>query len=195
MVKTIKMLLDEFKDYSDPYGKIRRLCKEGQLFEIKRGLYETSSNINGYVLAPIIYGPSYLSFNFALSYYGLIPEAVHEYTSATFMKGKKKEYNNIFGRYSYRDIPKKAFPFETHIINDGDYYYSIASREKALCDRFYELPLVKNQKEVEALLFEDMRVYEDELLKINIETISKLSSLYGSSNVTLLEAYLKRRTR
>jgi len=195
MVKTTNMLLEELQNYSDPYGKIRRLCDEGLLFEITRGLYETEKNINGRVLAPVIYGPSYLSFNYALSYHGLIPEAVYEYTSATSQKGKKKQYHNIFGTYSYRDIPRNVFPFETNLISENGYYYAIAGREKALCDKLYELKPVANQRELEALLFDDMRLYEDEFFKLNPEIIKKLSVYYCSNNVKLLSAYLVRRYR
>lgn len=195
MIKTTNMLLEELQNYSDPYGKIRRLCQEGRLFEITRGLYETEKKINGYVLAPVIYGPSYLSFNYALSYHGLIPEAVYEYTSATCQKGKKKQYTNIFGTYSYRDIPAKAFPYETILLSENGYHYMMAGREKALCDKLYELKPVKNQNELEALLFEDMRVYEDEFLRLDHEIISELSGCYGSNNVKYLSAYLARRQR
>lgn len=55
-------------------------------------MYETDSNTPGYLLAGSIYGPSYLSFDFALAYYDLIPERVVNYTSATFGKKKKKNF-------------------------------------------------------------------------------------------------------
>ena len=56
-----------------------------------------------YLLAGSIYGPSYISFEFALSYYGLIPEAVHVVTCASFEKKKKKTYDTIFGTFTYRN--------------------------------------------------------------------------------------------
>ena len=40
------------------------------------------------VLANLIYGPSYVSYEYALTYYGLIPERVFEVTSATTQKNK-----------------------------------------------------------------------------------------------------------
>ena len=68
--------------------KIGRLVKERKLIPIIRGLYETDDSVPGYLLANIIYGPSYLSFEFALSWYDLIPEAVFTITSASFSKKK-----------------------------------------------------------------------------------------------------------
>lgn len=48
----------------------------GEYTKVVKGIYETNSDTAGYLLAGSIYGPSYLSFDFALSYYGMIPEAV-----------------------------------------------------------------------------------------------------------------------
>ena len=72
MIVSSQMLLNQLKLYSDPYGKIRRMCQAGKLYPLTKGLYETSGNISGYLLAPVLYGPSYLSFQYALSRHGLI---------------------------------------------------------------------------------------------------------------------------
>ncbi len=84
--------MDELKKYVNPTAKIRLLLDSGKLVPIIRGLYETDASIPGYYLAPIIYGPSYLSFEFALAYYSLIPEVVYNFTSATF---EKKRQSNM----------------------------------------------------------------------------------------------------
>ena len=192
MILTTQMLITKLSGYHDPFGKIRRLCKEGKLYQITKGLYETERDTDGKLLSCVIYGPSYLSFSYALSHYGLIPERVYEYTCATCGKGKKKHYHNFFGDYSYRDIPISAFPFETKLIEENGYAYVIATPEKALCDRLYELPPINNQSQLKALLFEDLRIDNDEFLKLNSETIENLSKLYHNKNVKLLSSYLRR---
>ena len=65
MVKTTKMLLRELSEYNDPFGKINRLLKAYELFLLKKGFYETDKTKPGYLFAPVIYGPSYLSFDYA----------------------------------------------------------------------------------------------------------------------------------
>ena len=90
MIKTTGILVEEYKSYRNPKMKIGRLVKERKLIPIIRGLYETDDSVPGYLLANIIYGPSYLSFEFALSWYDLIPEAVFTITSASFSKKKNK---------------------------------------------------------------------------------------------------------
>ena len=62
-----------------------------KLIKIRNGLYETEANTPSYLLAGSIYGPSYISFEYALSYYGLIPERVTTITCATFNKRKEKK--------------------------------------------------------------------------------------------------------
>ncbi len=105
MILTSNIIKNNLQEYSNKNTKICREVKNGNLIKIVNGLYETDSNINGYLLAGSIYGPSYLSFDFALSYYGLIPEKVTAFTSATCNKNKKKSYNNQFGTFLYRFVP------------------------------------------------------------------------------------------
>ena len=95
MILTTSILLDKYKEFGDPYGKIRRLIKNKDLFLLSKGLYTDNSNISGLYVANAIYGPSYISFDTALSYWGMIPEAVYSVTSATTQKLKKKKYNNF----------------------------------------------------------------------------------------------------
>ena len=137
MIKTTAMLTDELNEYANPNAKIRRLVDVGQLIPVVRGIYETQGSIPGYYLAQIIYGPSYLSFEFALAYYSLIPEAVYNFTSATFEKKKAKIYSTHFGMYTYRDVPSEAYPIGLVLHIENGYGYQIATPEKAICDMLY----------------------------------------------------------
>ena len=109
MIKTTAMLLEELREYGSPKSKLARMAERGECFPITRGLYETDRNAPAYLLAGSIYGPSYISFEYALSRYGLIPEAVYAVTCATFEKKKKKKYETPFGTFTYRDVPSEAF--------------------------------------------------------------------------------------
>ena len=74
--------------YSNKNNKISRDIKNGKLFKIVNGIYETDPNTPPYLLASCIYGPSYISFEYALAYYGAIPERVYTVTCATYNKKK-----------------------------------------------------------------------------------------------------------
>ena len=192
MIKTTDMLLQEYCSYANPYNKIKRMVDSKSLFPIIKGLYETNPNIDGYCLAGSIYGLSYLSFDFALAYYGLISERVYTYTCATCLKKKTKQYHTSFGNFTYQDVPCSVFYLDVSIIKEGDYSYLIATREKALCDKLYSLNPLSNQKELKALLFEDLRIDEDEFYKLNVEDIDILAKGYKSRNINLLNKFIRR---
>lgn len=179
-------------NYSNKNNKISRDIKNGKLHKIVTGLYETDPNTPAYLLASSIYGPSYISFDYALSFYGLIPERVEVVTCATFNKKKTKKYITSFGTFTYRDIPILAYPEEIVLNIDGNYSYQIASREKALCDKLYTLSPLNNYKNLENMLFEDLRIDKQEFEELDVNKIDKLSNLYHSTNIKLLLKYMRR---
>lgn len=180
-------------EYSNKNNKISRDIRDGKLFKIITGLYETDPNTPGYLLSGSIYGPSYISFEYALSFYGLIPEKVTTITCATFDKKKKKQYTTNFGTFTYRDIPVLAYPEEILLKEENNYSYQIATPEKALCDKLYTLSPLYNYSNLENMLFNDLRIDIEEFNKLNVDKIDKLSKLYHSTNVELLSKYIRRK--
>ena len=186
------MLLDELHSYRNPRDKLARMVQNKECIPIIQGLYETDSSTPGYRLANCICTPSYLSFEFALSYHGLIPEAVYNFTSATFEKKKKKIFQTPFGNFSYRDVPSAAFPLGINLIQEGEYFYRIAEPEKALCDKLYTMSSVKNTEELAELLFQNLRIEKEELFKLDAKKIEQLSNAYHATNVAKFEILLRR---
>ena len=186
MIITSEQLLYENRCYKDPHHKIQSYVKKGNLIPLKRGLYETDAKLPGYVLAGEIVGPSYLSFSYALSYYGMIPERVKTYTSATFDRKKKLEFKNQFGMYSYRDIPERVFPFFYTRELFADRPYLIATREKALCDQLSIEPPIRGLKDFEEYLFDAMRLDEDAFEALDFERMRRIAPLYHRTNLEQL---------
>lgn len=191
MIKTTAMLLQEYNMYVNPAAKIARLVKNGDLSQIIKGLYETDGSTPGHYLARIIYGPSYLSFEFALSWHELIPEAVYVYTSATSIKKKKKQYETPFGVYTYRDVPVSVFPYGTKLYEENGYGFVIASAEKAICDKLYTCSPCANKRELRELLFYDLRIDENAFLNVNLDELAELAGLYHTVNHRLLISLIK----
>lgn len=182
----------ELIGYSNKNTKLLREVRDKKLFKIVNGLYETDINTPGYLLAGSIYGPSYISFEYALSYYGLIPERVTTITCATMEKKKKKQYDTQFGTFTYRDVPTLAYPEEIILKEENNYTFQIASQEKALCDKLYTLKPLNNYSNLENMLFNDLRIDTENFNKLNKEKIEKLSNLYNSTNIKLLAKYMRR---
>lgn len=191
MVLSADDLYLKYGDYTDVRGKIRREVAAGNLIQIARGLYETDKNTDGKYLAGYIYGPSYLSFDYALAYYGLIPEAVYNtFTCATYSKNKRKSYANSFGTYTYRDVPKSAFSSGVNLFIENGYSYQLAAPEKAVCDKLYSLPPVGTLKALKQLLFDDLRIDETMLIKLDMQDIACLAPLYRAKNVSLFAKFM-----
>ncbi len=192
MIITNDIIKKNLVEYSNKDTKLSREVRAGRLFKIINGLYETDPTTPGYLLAGSIYGPSYISFEYALSFYGLIPERVTTITCATFDKRKKKQYNTYFGVFTYRDVPVLVYPEEIILKEEKNYSYQIAAPEKALCDKLYTLAPLRNYSNLEKMLFNDLRINEEGVNELDVNKIEKLSDLYHSSNVDLLARYMRR---
>jgi len=192
MIITIAQLKTKYQSLVDKNGKIARDVKQGKLFPLVKGLYETDPNADGAKLAQFIYGPSYVSFDYVLYKNGLIPEAVYKtYTCATFNKKKIKTYTNHFGTFVYRDVPKDVFPMGIQVYQEGEYTYWVATSEKALCDKLYALPPVRTIKAFRTLLFVDLRLDETEFARLNQEDLLELAPLYHATNLQWLTKLIK----
>lgn len=187
MIVTYEMLKELLKDYKAPDMKIKRMSDKQEIIKLTKNLYETEKHTSGYLVANAIYSPSYLSFDYALSYYGLIPEAVYVYTSATYHKKKKKMYKNVIGTFLYHDVPASVYPLGINLMKEGDYYYAIASPEKALCDKLYTIKPVHSKKEMCSLLFDDLRIDIDLFQSLNFDDINILCDLYKKTNMKFLK--------
>ena len=187
MLISFDALAQQFAEYTDVKGKIRREVQGGRLVQVAKGLYETDVRADGKYLAGAIYGPSYLSFDYALSVHALIPEAVYNaYTSATVQKGKTKRYENAFGTFLYRDVPAAVYPLGVEIKEERGYSYQIASPEKALCDKLYSLSPVYSVKALKELLFDDLRIDKAAFVALQKDDILQLAPLYRATNLKLL---------
>lgn len=191
MIITTLNLKEMYKDYTDVNGKIKRDIDKGILFPLVRGIYETNALVDGFLLASYIYGPSYLSFEYALSFHNIIPERVVIYTNATFNKRKSKSYHNHFGLFTYRDVPSAAFPFSVNVYEENGYAYVMASPEKALCDLLYIKKPVTSIKELKMVLFEDLRINKESFDHLKFEEIRFLSDKYKSNNIKYLRKFIE----
>lgn len=195
MVKTTKMIREELRGYADPANKIARMVRARELVPIIRGLYETDPQASPWPLAGCIYGPSYISFESALAYHGLIPEANKVIMSATFEKGKTKSYGTPFGLYVYRDVPAAAFPHGIEVRQEDGRDFRIASPEKALCDTLHATGPLGGVGDVEDVLQDSLRIDVEDLRGLDAESVAFLATKYPSRNVRRLASYLKGRLR
>ena len=89
-------------------------------------------------------------------------------------------------------MPECIYPEGLRLEKEGERYYQIASPEKALCDKLYDMSPVGNIKEIIALLLEDLRIDEGMLGELDMELLSNISNRYPSKNVRLMSKALRK---
>lgn len=153
-----------FGEAANLRDKVSRLMKAGTLVGVVRGIYVTAPQLqkrtaSREILANMIFGPSYISFESVLSAVGLIPEATVAITSATLKRNR--QYDTSLGRFVYVHLPLEVFRFGygRESLPDGAGYL-IAQPEKALLDTLYIRGALRSLRSLEERLFEDLRIDE-----------------------------------
>jgi hypothetical protein len=189
-------LQDYFSDYANPKARIGRLVNQGVLYRLKRGLYiKAASARNAFVLgqaANRIYGPSYVSFVYALRWHGLIPEHVVHITSATYAKGRSKRYDTPVASFLYQDVPSAAYPHDITFAADGRRRFLIASAEKALCDTLYQTAGVRSMKQLDLLLFENLRIDPNAFHGLDHNKITLLAGYYKTTTLGSFAKFIRK---
>lgn len=190
MIKTHQGIMDDLADYASPKARLTRLIQSGALIQVRRGLFVEDGDVSRRALASAIYGPSYISFQYALAAYGLIPERVEAVTSASYGKNRDKLFRTPLGEYRYLYLPASAYPYGLTQAEDEGAKYIIATAEKALCDAVYKVAAAKSHALVQKLLLEEWRIEKDALRGFDRDFIRWIAPRYGRRSVASLAAWL-----
>jgi predicted transcriptional regulator of viral defense system len=175
---------------------IGQLIKKGYIVRVKKGLYVWGEQLDfeGYskeILANLIYGPSYISLESALSFHGLIPERVETVTSVTFKKNKL--FKTPVGSFEYVHLYKGAYAtgVNLHVINQTENYL-IAGPEKALLDYIaLRVRRIDSDTHLSQLLTEDIRIDQDEFDNLRTDLLIQYGAFYRSR---VIQKFIKKVT-
>jgi predicted transcriptional regulator of viral defense system len=151
-------------NFKAPKDKISKLEKSGKFIRLKKGLFVLSpeyskKKISKELVANHLLGPSYISLESALAYYGIIPERAYTTRSVTIKR--KKAFSTPLGTFEYLSVPNAYFPIgiKNELIN-GSFAFLIATPEKAICDLIITTPYLRIQSKKAMLeyLTEDLRI-------------------------------------
>jgi len=185
-------LLDAVQGYARPRMKISGMLARGDIVRVKKGLYILGEPLRRRpfcreLLANLIYGPSYISLEYALHYYGLIPERVETITSVT--SGRSRTFATPVGAFSYRMIPLEAFRtgMDRVELTDGRSFL-MATPEKALADRIVadRGAGISTRKELLEYLLTTLRIDPAGLRTLAPERMTEIARHYRSRRVRLL---------
>ena len=191
-------LMDVLRDYAHPRDKISDFLRKGVIVRVKKGLYVLGEDYrrrpySRQLLANLIYGPSYISLEYALSYYGLIPEHVEAVTSVS--TGRSRKFDTPVGLFIYREIPLRVFRIGmTRVENEGQPAFLIATAEKALCDKIRQDrgTGIRSLKQLQTYFFDDLRIDPFALERLNPEIVEEIARRYSSRKIQLLADLIRR---
>lgn len=116
--------------------------KAGLLIRLKKGLYALKTDLpSEEEIANRLYQPSYISFEYALAYYGLLPEMPYTITSATTKPTRNFMIDS--STFSYRSVKNSIFTGYS-LIKQNNHSFLIADPEKACLDYLYFVFLGKS---------------------------------------------------
>lgn len=166
---------------ASPEKKLCTLEQSGEIIRLKRNLYIINKELTGRMTdarlcANHLYGPSYVSLQWALRFYGMIPEQVFTMTCVTTKRSRT--FNTPIGVFSYTQVPPSYFPIGVSSIEENAVCFLMASREKALCDTILYDNFVphKSIKSLITYLEEDMRLDMDILSELNTDIIEECAN-------------------
>ncbi len=170
-------LHDLLSGYSNPAPKTASLLKKREIVQIRRGLYTFAEplrreRLSAGALANLISSPSYVSEDYALSWYGMIPETPAVVTSVAM--GRSRRFETEFGVFSYRYCRSRAYPIGVTATGEGQNRFLIATPEKALFDKVMSDRRFDGTGP-EAYLLEDLRLDEDTLRRLNRKRLKELA--------------------
>lgn len=166
--------------------------KNGEIIRLRRGLYtlpdgERGCGLSKPLIANVLYYPSYVSLEYALGFWGMIPEAVYAVTSVT--PKKTQEFLNSLGEFVYKNIKKDLFFGFVSMKDEFGSEVLFATPEKALLDFFY-LNTPANLKKTKSYFEESLRLQNID--QLNFEKMSTMVDRMKSAKISrIFESLLK----
>ncbi len=147
----LKLVADESQSFKN---QVSRWVKTGKLLRLRQGLYilneeDRKINPSRLYISKELYSPSYVSMEYALAFYGLIPERVADITCIS--SKKTAVFQNFLGRFVYQHVPERCFTGFREMKDDSGLAYYLAVAEKAVVDFLYlNLHLFKDEFKLRA---------------------------------------------
>jgi predicted transcriptional regulator of viral defense system len=179
-------LLPLLGEYTNPHDFIFRLCKRGDLIRLKNGFFVIAEKIKDKTvpyeqIANLLHGPSYISYEWALSYYGMIPEGVYVVTSVSAIKSVS--YKTPLGTFEYSYLSHARYAIGIDQKENASGNFLIATPEKALADLVHKKSSHLSSKDLIIDLIDARRMDEAVLKNLDKSHLAEIASVYRSKTV------------
>ena len=179
-----------------PQKVLESLVRSAALVRLKRGVYAFADDFDELLAASILYGPSYASFETALSQHGLIPERVEGVLSV--VDGRKRVFNTPMGEFTYFAQRRQLYALGMTLVERRHYSVPIATPEKALLDTLMRARLITgdmSDDDIWNYVERGLRVDGDDLRRLSLGHCRAMAPLYRSNGPKLFVEALARRIR
>ncbi|MBN2242359.1 MAG: hypothetical protein JW793_06680 [Acidobacteria bacterium] len=146
---------------------VHRAVASGEVIRLKPGLFLLAlefrkTHLHSFVIAAALHSPSHVSFESALAYHGLIPEAVYQVGSAT--SSRSRVFHTPVGVFSFIRVPAENPRAGVRALKiDGRSWVFIATPLRAIADLVYTKKDVSWMKDGPAFLTDSMRIEREDL--------------------------------
>jgi predicted transcriptional regulator of viral defense system len=190
-------LMGALSGYANPRDRVTAMLGSGAVIRVKKGLYVFGRDLrrrpySRELLANLIYGPSFVSLDTALSFHGLIPERVEAVTSVTSKRPKR--FETPVGMFIYRGSPRRSFHIGMDRVEEGDVAFLIATRERALADKVRDQRgnPIRTTGDAARYLFDDLRIDEEGFKRLQPTALDELADGLRSRKVAVCASLLRR---
>ncbi len=172
---------------------VARGIRSGKMIRVMRGVYLFSPEWSVgqrslFSLANVLVQPSYVSFESALSFHGLIPEAVPVTMSACSQR-RQKELLTPAGVFTFYHIPCASF-FDG-VFRDADRHALVAHPIRALFDMcYFRRKGYISMDELDHDLRIDPEALRSQVEQVNREDLEALANSYRRRNIRELAKWL-----
>ncbi len=157
---------------------VYRAVSKGEILRLKPGLFLLNkefrkSHAHPFLIAGMLHSPSHVSLESALSYHGLIPEALFQVSCVT--SARSRTYKTPVGVFSFQRVPLN-YPkagVESFKIDKNSWAF-IATPLRAIADLVYLRREVNWKRDGLSFLTESMRIEIEDLRNLSYKGLDVL---------------------
>jgi hypothetical protein len=188
------MVANLFPDHSIGARRalVHRAVSTGEVLRLKPGLYCLEARLRSgqphpFVVAAMLCYPSQVSLETALSYHGLIPEAVREVASVT--DGRSRSFTTGLGPFTFTRVPCDDLRAGVKVVEVARGAWAfVATPLRAIADLVYVRREVSWARDGLSFLTESMRIEREDLEALSLDPFDAIhSSLRSRRTLRYLE--------
>ncbi|HPG84732.1 MAG TPA: hypothetical protein PKY55_15730 [bacterium] len=166
---------------------VHRAVQAGEILRLKPGLYLLDrryrhSEPHPFQIAALLHYPSHISLESALSWHGLIPEAVYQVSSVTAQRSRT--FTTPLGVFTFQRVPARLPRAGVQALQVArDTWAFIASPLRAIADMLYLDKTITWKNNGLSWLEESLRIEEEDLRQIPFTDIDDIVTSLRSLRV------------